>query len=535
MKPVYRGPSPTLPGPGEYPYTRGIHPGMYRDRLWTMRQYAGFGNARQSNRRYRHLIEQGTTGLSVAFDLPTQMGYDSDHPLSLGEVGRAGVAISSLTDMQCLFDGIPLDRVSTSMTINSTAAIVLALYSVAAERSGTAMSVLRGTVQNDILKEYVARGTYIYPPQASMRIVTDLLAWSAREAPLWNGISISGYHMREAGSTAAQELAFTLGNAIAYVEAAKEAGLAVDDFAPRMSFFFSSDRNFLEEIAKFRAARRIYARLMKERFGARNPRSMQLRFHAQTAGSSLTAQQPLVNVVRTAYQALAAVLGGTQSLHTNSLDEAMALPSEEAATLALRTQQVIALESGVRDAVDPLGGSYCIEGLTAELEEEALAYIEKIDGMGGMVPAIEQGYVQREIQDSAYAMQRRIESGEQAIVGVNAYRSDELAAVPILRIDEGQERERVAELAAWRAARDRDACESSLDGLRERARGTGNLLPAIRRAAQAAATLGEISDALRDVFGTFEERDRQGSGPVHRNPVRATGFGPEGDAGLRQP
>ena len=503
MKPVYEDPPPRPPDPGEYPYTRGIHPGMYRDRLWTMRQYAGFGNARQSNERYRYLIDRGTNGLSVAFDLPTQMGYDSDHPLALGEVGRAGVAVSSLADMEALFDAIPLERVSTSMTINSTAAILLSLYSVAAERAGVEVSALRGTVQNDILKEYIARGTYIYPPQASMRIVTDLLAWAARKAPRWNGISISGYHMREAGSTAAQEIAFTLGNAIAYVDAALAAGLAVDDFAPRISFFFSSDRNFLEEIAKFRAARRMYARLMKERFGARDPRSMKLRFHTQTAGSSLTAQQPRVNVVRTAFQALAAVLGGTQSLHTNSLDEALALPSEEAATLALRTQQVIALESGVTDATDPLGGSYCIEGLTAELEEEATAYLETIDGLGGMVAAIEQGYVQREIQESAYAFQRRVESRDQTIVGVNAYRSEEPESVPILRIDEGQESQRAKDLADWRSRRDRSACEASLDHLRETAGSSRNLLPAIRRAVKASATLGEISDALRDVFGEY--------------------------------
>ena len=503
MKPAYEDPPPRPPDPGEYPYTRGIHPGMYRDRLWTMRQYAGFGNARQSNERYRYLIDRGTTGLSVAFDLPTQMGYDSDHPLALGEVGRAGVAVSSLADMEALFDAIPLERVSTSMTINSTAAILLSLYSVAAERAGVEVSALRGTVQNDILKEYIARGTYIYPPQASMRIVTDLLAWAAREAPRWNGISISGYHMREAGSTAAQEIAFTLGNAIAYVDAALAAGLAVDDFAPRISFFFSSDRNFLEEIAKFRAVRRMYARLMKERFGASDPRSMKLRFHTQTAGSSLTAQQPRVNVVRTAFQALAAVLGGTQSLHTNSLDEALALPSEEAATLALRTQQVIALESGVTDAADPLGGSYCIEGLTAELEEEATAYLETIDELGGMVAAIEQGYVQREIQESAYAFQRRVESGDQTIVGVNAYRSEEPEPVPILRIDEGQESQRATDLADWRSTRDRSACEASLDHLRETAGSSRNLLPAIRRAVKASATLGEISDALRDVFGEY--------------------------------
>ena len=504
MKTLYdNAPDPTA-SPGEYPYTRGIHPGMYRDRLWTMRQYAGFGDARQSNERYRYLIERGTTGLSVAFDLPTQMGYDSDHALAAGEVGRAGVAISCLADMETLFDGIPLGQVSTSMTINSTAAIVLSLYAATAERAGVPTAALRGTVQNDILKEYIARGTYIYPPQASMRIVTDLLAWTARQAPRWNAISISGYHLREAGSTAAQELAFTLGNGIAYIEAAMRAGLEVDEFAPRLSFFFSSDRDFLEEIAKFRAARSMYARLMKERFGARDPRSMKLRFHAQTAGSSLTAQQPRVNVVRTAFQALAAVLGGAQSLHTNSLDEALALPSEQAATLALRTQQVIALESGVAATADPLGGSYCIEGLTAELEEQASAYIAKIDEMGGMVAAIERGYVQREIQESAYAFQQRVERGEQTVVGVNAYRSDEPASVPILRIDADHERVRAAELEGLRAARDWEACDAALDRLRAVAVGTDNLVPSIRAAVQAGATLGEISDALRDVFGTYD-------------------------------
>ena len=508
MKPLYNHPpvqpEESLGRPGEYPYTRGIHPGMYRDRLWTMRQYAGYGNASQSNARYRYLIERGTTGLSVAFDLPTQMGYDSDHSLALGEVGRAGVAISSLADMETLFEGIPLGKVSTSMTINATAAIVLALYTTAARRQGVSVDALRGTIQNDILKEYIARGTYIYPPQASMRIVTDLLAWTAREAPRWNAISISGYHMREAGSSAAQELAFTLGNAVAYIESAQEAGLDVDDFAPRLSFFFSSDRNFLEEIAKFRAARRLYARLMKERFRARNPRSMQLRFHTQTAGSSLTAQQPYVNVVRTAYQALAAVLGGTQSLHTNSLDEALALPSEQAATLALRTQQVIALESGVTNTVDPLGGSYCIEGLTSELEEEALAYLKAIDELGGMVAAIEQGYVQREIQETAYAFQQRVERGEQTVVGVNAYRSEERVRVPLLRINAEQERARARALAAFRARRERSRAEASLERLRTAATGPANLVPAILEAVASESTLGEISDALRDVFGTYE-------------------------------
>ncbi len=507
MKPLYARqadrPDPARPElPGEYPYTRGIHPGMYRDRLWTMRQYAGYGNARQSNARYRYLIERGTTGLSVAFDLPTQMGYDSDHGLALGEVGRAGVAVSSLADMETLLDGIPLDRVSTSMTINATAAILLAMYAATGERAGVPVAALRGTVQNDILKEYIARGTFIYPPQASMRIVTDLLAWTARHAPRWNAVSISGYHMREAGGTAVQELAFTMGNAIAYIEAAGRAGLEVDAFAPRLSFFFSSDRDFLEEIAKFRAARRMYARIMKERFGARDPRSMQLRFHAQTAGSSLTAQQPRVNVVRTAYQALAAVLGGAQSLHTNSLDEALALPSEQAATLALRTQQVIALESGVASTADPLGGSYCIECLTSDLEEAALAYLKSIDDLGGMVAAIEQGFVQREIHDAAYAFQQQVESGERTIVGVNAYRSPEAEAVPVLQIDAAHEGDRADQLAALRAARDPSLWEAALDGVRAAARGTACLLPPIRQAVEARATLGEISDALRDVFGT---------------------------------
>ena len=503
MKPLYEGDARRERElPGEYPYTRGIHPGMYRDRLWTMRQYAGYGNARQSNERYRYLIERGTTGLSVAFDLPTQMGYDSDHGLALGEVGRAGVAISSLADMEALLDAIPLDKVSTSMTINSTAAILLAMYAAAAELAGVPVAALRGTVQNDILKEYIARGTFIYPPQASMRIVTDVIAWTSRHAPRWNAISVSGYHMREAGATAVQELAFTLGNAIAYIEAAARAGLEVDAFAPRLSFFFSSDRDFLEEIAKFRAARRMYARIMKERFGARDPRSMKLRFHAQTAGSSLTAQQPRVNVVRTAYQALAAVLGGAQSLHTNSLDEALALPSEQAATLALRTQQVIALESGVASTADPLGGSHCIEGLTSDLEEEALAYLKAIDELGGMVAAIEQGFVQREIHNAAYAFQQRVESGEQTIVGVNAYRSSEAETVPILQIEAAEERDRADQLAALRAARDPGHWEAALDRLREAARGTACLLPPIRHAVVARATLGEISDALRDVFGT---------------------------------
>ena len=503
MKPREGSPKAPLPAPGEFPYTRGIHPGMYRDRTWTMRQYAGFGNARQSNRRYRQLIERGTTGLSVAFDLPTQMGYDSDHELAIGEVGRAGVAISCLDDMADLLQGIPLDRVSTSMTINSTAAILLAMYSAVAERSGVATAKLRGTVQNDILKEYIARGTYIYPPEASMRIVTDLLAWAAGEAPRWNAISVSGYHMREAGATAAQELGFTISNAIAYIEAAATAGLSVDELGPRLSFFFSCDRDFLEEIAKFRAARRLYASLMRERFGAKRPRSMKLRFHTQTAGSSLTAQQPYVNVVRTAFQALAAVLGGTQSLHTNSLDEALALPSEAAASLALRTQQVIALEAGVTNTADPLGGSHCVEAMTDAIEEEARAYIAKVDGIGGMVAAIEQGYVQRVLHESAYSQQQSIESGDRPVIGVNAFRSEGPEKVPLLRIDAGQEAARREQLSAFRRARP-GRVDAALESVREAARGTENLLPSIRNAVIESATLGEISEALRDVFGTHQ-------------------------------
>jgi len=491
--------------PGKYPFTRGPHPGMYRDRLWTMRQYAGFSDPAESNARYRYLLSRGVAGLSVAFDLPTQMGYDSDHPLAAGEVGRAGVATGSLEDMERLFEGIPLEKVSTSMTINATAMTLLAFYVAAARRSGVGWDRLRGTVQNDVLKEYAARGTYIHPPAPSMRLVVDLFAWANREAPLWNVISISGYHMREAGATAAQELAFTLAAACAYLEAARRAGLEVDEIAPRLSFFFSSDRNFLEEIAKFRAARRLWASLAKERFGARDPHSQRMRFHAQTAGSSLTAQQPEVNVVRTAYQALAAVLGGAQSLHTNSLDEALALPSEETARLALRTQQVIAHESGVTATADPLGGSYAVESLTDELEEQARGYIKQIDDLGGMVAALEQGYVQREIETSAYQAQQRIESGKQTIVGVNRFQIAEEAATPILRIDSGQERRRVDSLESWRKRRDAGALEKSLDAVRATARGETNLMPSVIAAAEAQATVGEISDALRDVFGTYEQ------------------------------
>ncbi len=494
-----------LGDPGQFPYTRGVHPGMYRNRLWTMRQYAGFGDAAQSNQRYRYLLEQGVSGLSVAFDLPTQMGYDSDASLAAGEVGRSGVAVSSLADMERLFDSIPLADVSTSMTINSTAIILLALYVTVAKRQGTLPDALRGTVQNDILKEYIARGTYIYPPKQSMRIVTDLFAWAAKHAPQWNVISISGYHIREAGSTAVQEVAFTLGNACAYIDAALAAGLQIDDFAPRLSFFFSADRDFLEEVSKFRAARRLYARLMKERFGAKNERSLKMRFHVQTAGSSLTAQQPEVNVVRTAIQALSAVLGGCQSLHTNSLDEALALPTESAARLALRTQQVIAHESGVTQTVDPLAGSYAVEALTDEIESGAKEYLDRIDAFGGMVAAIEQGFPQREIQQSAYEFQQRVESGEQVLVGVNRFQHQDDARIPTLKLDRDQESKRAAELKAFRLQREAKAAQAALDRLRVDARSTTNLFPAVLEAVEAHATVGEISDALREVFGLYQE------------------------------
>ena len=492
--------------PGEFPYTRGIHPGMYRDRLWTMRQYAGFGDAAQSNERYRYLIAQGQTGLSVAFDLPTQMGYDSDHAMAAGEVGRAGVAISSLEDMERLVQGVSLAEISASMTINATAMVLLALYVAAAKRQGAPIDRVSGTVQNDILKEYIARGTYIYPPKPSMRIVTDLFAWAAANAPKWNIISISGYHMREAGCTAIQEVAFTLADACAYIDAALAVGLQIDDFAPQLSFFFSADRNFLEEVAKFRAARRLYARLMLERYGAQDPRSLKMRFHVQTAGSSLTAQQPEVNVVRTAIQALSAVLGGCQSLHTNALDEALALPTESAAKLALRTQQVIAHETGVTEAVDPLAGSYCVEALTDEIESGARRYLDKIDAFGGMVAAIEHGFPQREIQASAYELQRRVESGEQVIVGVNRYRDAEEPGRTLFKIDLEAERRRVAELAHFKQQRDQAPVERSLRALAETARSEQNLFPAVLDCVESLATLGEISDTLRGVFGVFRER-----------------------------
>jgi methylmalonyl-CoA mutase N-terminal domain/subunit len=491
--------------PGEFPYTRGIYPDMYRSRLWTMRQYAGFGSAEESNKRYRYLLAQGTTGLSIAFDLPTQMGLDSDHPLAAGEVGRTGVAISSLADMERLFKDIPLDQVSTSMTINSTAAILLALYVLVARREGVDIRKLSGTVQNDILKEYIARGTYIYPPRASMRIVTDLFAWAGRELPNWNTISISGYHIREAGSTAVQEVAFTFANAIAYIEAAQAAGLDVDDFAPRLSFFFNAHSNFLEEIAKFRAARRLYAHLMRDRFGAKNPKSMMLRFHVQTAGSTLTAQQPDVNVIRTAIEAMAAVLGGTQSLHTNSRDEALSLPTEESARLALRTQQVIAYESGVTNTADPIGGSEYIETLTDSIERGAREYLDRINALGGTLRAIEAGFIQSEIQNAAFEYQKAVERADAIIVGVNRFRMDEDRKIPTFRLDPAIEKAQIERLHEIRSGRDDQTTQDCLQRLEKAARGQENLMPLILDAAAAYATLGEISDRLRVVFGEYRE------------------------------
>jgi methylmalonyl-CoA mutase N-terminal domain/subunit len=479
---------------------------MYRRRLWTVRQYAGFGSAEESNRRFHFLLSQGITGLSIAFDLPTQMGMDSDHPLAAGEVGRVGVAICSLADMQTLLDGIRLDQVTTSMTINATAAILLSLYVLLAKRQGADLRQLSGTIQNDILKEYIARGTYIYPPRPAMRIVTDLFAWAAAELPEWNTISISGYHIREAGSTATQEVAFTLANAIAYIEAAVRAGLDVDAFAPRLSFFFNAHSDFLEEIAKFRAARRLYACLMKERFGAKDARSMMLRFHAQTAGSSLTAQQPDVNVVRVALQALAAVLGGAQSLHTNSRDEALGLPTEEAARLALRTQQIIAYETGVTNVADPVGGSEFIEAKTEEIERGARAYIERIDAMGGALAAIENGLIQNEIESAAYAYQQSLERGESIVVGVNRFRQKTEPSVPVLQIDAEIERRQIERLREVRASRDKMAVDTRLNELEQAARGSDNLIPKILAASEAYATVGEISDRLRRVFGEHHER-----------------------------
>jgi methylmalonyl-CoA mutase, N-terminal domain len=493
--------------PGEYPFTRGVQPTMYRGKFWTMRQYAGFGSARDANARYHYLLKSGQTGLSVAFDLPTQMGRDADHPRARGEVGKVGVSISSLRDMEQLLHGIPLGKVSTSMTINSTAAILLCLYAAVAEGQGVPMEKLSGTVQNDILKEYIARGTYVYPPPQSLRLVTDVFAFCAKRIPRWNPISISGYHIREAGSTAAQEIAFTLGNGIAYVEAAKRAGLAVDAFAGRLSFFLNVHNNFLEEVAKFRAARRLWARIMKERFGARDPKSQMLRFHAQTAGSTLTAQQSDNNVVRVALQALAAVLGGAQSLHTNGKDEALALPSEAAAKLALRTQQIIANETGVADVIDPLGGSYTVERLTDELESRADAYLRKIDEMGGMVAAIEAGYPQQEIQDAAYRAQRALETRESVVVGINAFQEPEAPPEGLLRVNEEVERGQGEQLRKLRAEREGASVARRLDALRKAARDEReNLVPFISEAVKSLATLGEISDALRDVFGEHREQ-----------------------------
>ncbi len=491
--------------PGQYPYTRGVYRDMYRSRLWTMRQYAGFGTAEESNRRYRYLLSQGITGLSVAFDLPTQMGMDSDHPLAAGEVGRVGVAICSLADMHRLFEGIRLADITTSMTINSTASILLSLYVLVAKSQGADLRKISGTIQNDILKEYIARGTYIYPPRPAMRIITDLFAWAAHELPEWNTISISGYHIREAGSTAIQEVAFTLANAIAYIDAALAAGLDVDTFAPRISFFFNSHNNFLEEIAKFRAARRLYAWIMRDRFGARNPRSMMMRFHVQTAGSTLTAQQPDVNVVRVSMQALAAVLGGAQSLHTNGKDEALGLPTEESARLALRTQQIIAHESGVTNTTDPFGGSHYIEQLTDEIAQGARDYIDRIDSMGGTLAAIEKGYIQNEIHNAAYAAQQAVERGEMVVVGVNRFKQEESEPLPPFRIDPELEKQQVARLRELRTSRSAGEVEERLLALVNAARGTENLMPHILACSEAYATVGEISDRLRAVFGEYRE------------------------------
>jgi len=509
-QPVY-APDDVKPGlderlglPGEFPFTRGVQPTMYRARFWTMRQYAGFGTAEDSNKRYHYLLKAGQTGLSVAFDLPTQMGRDSDHPRARGEVGKVGVAIDSIRDMGVLLDAIPLGEVSTSMTINSTAGVLLALYQAIGEKQGVAPADLQGTIQNDILKEYAARGTYIYPPEQSLRLITDIFAYTAKVMPKWNPISISGYHIREAGSTAVQEVAFTLADGIQYVDAAVKAGLDVDAFAGRLSFFFNAHNDLLEEVAKFRAARRLWARIMKDRFKAKDPRSMMLRFHTQTAGSMLTAQQPDNNIVRVTIQALAAVLGGTQSLHTNSRDEALGLPTEESARIALRTQQIVANESGVADIIDPLGGSWAIEAMTDEIEGRAEQYLRKIDEMGGMVHAISKGYVQREIQDAAYAWQRQVEAKQKVVVGVNAFRSDD-PPVTVMKVDPALEERQVAQLHAFRRERNGTAAKQAVEAVRAAAKGTDNLMPLILAAVKAEATLGEISDALRDVFGEYRE------------------------------
>jgi methylmalonyl-CoA mutase N-terminal domain/subunit len=489
--------------PGEYPYTRGVQPTMYRGRFWTMRQYAGYATAEESNARYRFLLQQGQSGVSVAFDLPTQIGYDADDPMALGEVGKVGVSISSVHDMARLFEGIPLDQISTSMTINAPAAILLAMYIAVGKRQGVAPEKLRGTIQNDILKEYIARGTYIFPPAPSMRLITDIFAYCKQSVPRWNTISISGYHIREAGSTAAQEIAFTLANGIAYVQAALDAGLAVDDFAPQLSFFFNAHNQFLEEIAKFRAARRLWAKIMKERFGAQAEESLRLKFHTQTGGSTLTAQQPMNNVARVTIQALSAVLGGTQSLHTNSMDEALALPSENAAQVALRTQQIIAYESGVADSVDPLAGSYLIESLTDQLEAQATSLIEKIDAMGGALAAIEAGYIQQEIQDAAYTYQQRVERGEQIVVGMNKFQTADPLPMDLLRVDPAIERAQAEKLAVLRANRDANKVSELLTRIENAARGTENLMPLFIEAVEIDITLGEVCRALRAIFGEY--------------------------------
>jgi methylmalonyl-CoA mutase N-terminal domain/subunit len=510
LKPLYGpgdlegfDPQRDLGRPGEPPFTRGVYPTMYRGRLWTMRQYAGMGTAEETNRRFRYLLEHGQTGLSVAFDLPTQMGYDSDHPRAEGEVGKTGVAIDSVEDIRRLFDGIPLDQVSTSMTINATAPILLLLYELAAEEQGIEPARLSGTVQNDLLKEYAARGTYIYPPKPSMRLITDLFAYCRDRIPRWNTISVSGYHMREAGSTAVQEVAFTLANAIAYVQAALDAGLAVDDFAPRLSFFFACHMNLFEEIAKFRAARRMWARIMTERFGAKDPRSAMLRFHTQTGGTTLTAQQPENNIVRTTLEALAAVLGGTQSLHTNSFDEALALPTENAVKIALRTQQIIGRESGVPATVDPVAGSYLVEALTNEIEERANRYVDKIEGMGGAVAAIEAGFYQDEIHEAAFRIQQGIETGERGVVGVNRFQDPDERIVEIQRIAEEDVAKQVKRVHELRASRDASEVERALGAVEDAARGADNLLYPMKDALRGRATLGEVSDVLRGAFGEY--------------------------------
>ena len=504
--PAQASPAAQLGEPGEYPFTRGVHPDMYRERLWTMRQYAGFGSAEESNARYKFLLERGQTGLSVAFDLPTQIGYDPDDAMALGEVGRVGVSLPTLPEALRLFDGIPLEQVSTSMTINAPAAIVLALYVAVAKRQGADLRRLRGTVQNDILKEYLARGTYIFPPQPAMRLVTDVFSWCAQHTPHWNTISISGYHIREAGSTAVQELAFTLANGIEYVQAAQRAGLQVDDFAPQLAFFFNSHNGFLEEVAKFRAARRMWARIMRERFGARNPRSQMLRFHAQTGGSTLTAQQPENNIVRTTLQALAAVLGGVQSLHTNALDEALGLPTNHSAQIALRTQQVIASEAGVTGTVDPLGGSYAIEQLTDELEAQALAYIARIDALGGALAAIEAGYPQSEVESAAYAHQRAVESGARVVVGVNAFTAEAEQPPAVHKLDARIEQRQVARVRALRQSRDGARTSALLTQLEQAARGPANLMPLLIECVEHDVTLGEICHVLRSVWGEYRPK-----------------------------